>query len=124
VDDVEGNPYKSIFHLVFSPDSKHVAWNALRQGKWLVVVDGVEGRAYEVVFDGPVFSPDSKHVAFTAERGGKQLLVADGAEGNEYDRFVGNGPVYDSPTQFHALALRGGELFRVETEIVMSPAGR
>ena len=43
-----------------------------RGGKWLVVVDGVEGKKYDAVVAGSsVFSPDSKRVAYGAERGGK-----------------------------------------------------
>jgi hypothetical protein len=45
---------------LFSPDSRRIAYWARRGNKWLVVVDGLEGRQYDgflrgsnVVFDGP-----------------------------------------------------------------------
>jgi hypothetical protein len=48
------------------------------------------------------------------------LIVVDGVEGKEYDGYLkGTRPVFDSPSQLHTLALRGGEFLRVEVEIVM-----
>ena len=49
VDGVEGKEYDGIGQgsLVFSPDSKRVAYAAQRGGKQLVVVDGVEGKEYD-----------------------------------------------------------------------------
>ena len=62
---------------------------ARRGGKWLVVVDGVEGKEYDGIGKGTlVFSPDSKRVAYEAQRGGKWLVVVDGVEGKEYDGIV------------------------------------
>jgi len=124
VDGVEGKEYDSILKgtLVFSADSKRVAYVAERYDKDLVVVDGVEGKEYDLA-RAPVFSPDSKRVVYEATRGGKWLVVVDGVEGKEYDGFLkGREPVFDSPSQLHALALRGGEFLRVEVEIVMPSA--
>jgi WD40 repeat protein len=69
----------------FSPDSKRYAYIAQSGGKWMVVVDGAEGKAYDdiVYFSGygdTVFSPDSKHVSYMAVSGGKKSLVIDGRE--------------------------------------------
>ncbi len=70
----------------FSPDSRRVAYVAARGGKWLVVVDGVEGKEHDgIVAGSPVFSADSKRVAYAARRVAKQLVVVDGVEGKEYD---------------------------------------
>jgi hypothetical protein len=142
VDGVEGKEYGGIGResLVFSPDSRRVAYVARRGGKELVVVDGVEGNEYGGIQARPgfgptpgvlgvlegslVFSPDSRHVAYLARRGDKQFLVVDGVEGKEYEGFLsGSRLVFDSPTQLHALAFRGGEFFRVEMEIVSAGAG-
>lgn len=69
----------------FSPDSNRVLFEAARAGKQFVVVDGVEGPAYDrVCLIGP-FSPDSKRVAYTARRGEKELVVVDGVEGPEFN---------------------------------------
>jgi hypothetical protein len=140
VDGVEGQQYGDIVasSLVFSPDSRRVAYVAERGGgKQFVVVDGVEGNEYggglarpgfgptPGVLEGSlVFSPDSRRVAYLAQRGDKALVVVDGVEGKEYEGFLGGGGlVFDSPTQLHALAVSGGELFRVEIEIVTAGAG-
>jgi len=56
-DDIHGGP-------VFTPDSRHVVWVALRNEEWFAVVDGTETRGYDhfsyrhgdpsyVAFDGP-----------------------------------------------------------------------
>ena len=45
-----------------SPDSKHVACIAAVGDKWLVVVDGEEGKQYDGIGTVPIFSPDSKRV--------------------------------------------------------------
>jgi Tol biopolymer transport system component len=137
VDGVEGKEYGAIGResLVFSPDSRRVAYVAGRGGKQLVVVDGVEGDEYGAIQARPVwptpgvlggslvFSPDSRHVAYLANRGDKQLVVVDGVEGKEYQGFLmGSRLVFDSPTQLHALAVNGGDFFRVEIEIVSAGA--
>jgi len=73
--------------IVFSPDSKHVAYVAYRNG-YCVVVDGVEGKKYNYV-ECPRFSSDSNRVAYDAEQGEKWLVVVDGVEEKNYD-LVGN----------------------------------
>ena len=124
VDGVEGKEFDGIGKgtLVFSPDSQRVAYVASRGGMQLVVADGVEGKEYDGAAN-PVFSPDSKRVAYGAQRGGKRLVVVDGVEGKECDGFLsGSRLVFDSPSQLHTLAVRGGEFLRVEVEIVMPAA--
>jgi hypothetical protein len=126
VDGVEGKEYGGfeVGTLVFSPDSQRVAYAAGRRWMWRVVVDGVEGKEYDGIAEGTlVFSPDGKRVAYQAQRGGKWLVVVDGVEGKEFDGFLkGSRLVFDNPTQFHTLALRGDEFLRVEVEIVMPAA--
>lgn len=60
--ELQSEPYEdisSLSHHVFSPDSAHFAYTAKKDGEWLMVVDGVEGkqRFYEMVappvFDSP-----------------------------------------------------------------------
>jgi len=109
--------------LVVSPDSKHLAYVAVRGEKQFVVVDGEEGKEYDGIGAGTlIFSPDSKHLAYGAERGEKWLVVVDGKEGKEYDGFLrGSKLVFDSPKSFHTLEWRGIEFFRVEVEIETAP---
>jgi len=61
-----------------------MAYQAKRDRKWHIIVNGVEGKGYEYVY-APVFSPDSKRVAYAARVGDKWRLVLDGVEGKDYD---------------------------------------
>src|SRR5882724_679158 len=81
--------------LVLSPDQKHVAYVALRTGKWVAVIDGVQAKPYDRIV-GLRFSPDSKHTAYAARRGDNFLPVLDGREGKEYDD-LGEGSLTFSP---------------------------
>jgi hypothetical protein len=49
VDKVEGTQYDSVGFPVFSPDSQHVAYLATVGEKQLIVVDGLEGKPYDIV---------------------------------------------------------------------------
>jgi Tol biopolymer transport system component len=72
--------------LIFSPDSKLVAYAAGIGNKQFVIVDGKEGARYDGIMSGSlIFSPDSKHVAYAAEAGNKRFVIVDGKEGTRYD---------------------------------------
>lgn len=76
----EGKQYDSVLInpiIVFSPDSSKVAYvvttveffdggRNMRIGKSFVVVDGKEGKKYDIVGK-PVFSPDSRYLAYGAK---------------------------------------------------------
>src|SRR5438105_2168234 len=73
--------YTETGDLIFSPDSKHLAYSAQRDGKWCIVNDGTEGPLYDVVGKSmPIFSPDSKHLAYVAKRADQWMLILDGKE--------------------------------------------
>ncbi|MFA4016990.1 MAG: hypothetical protein RUDDFDWM_002102, partial [Candidatus Fervidibacterota bacterium] len=90
---------------------KRFAYKAMRGKKRLVVVDGEEGKEYDVVWD-LIFSPDSKRLAYVASRGNKLLVVVDGEEGKEYDEVWG---LIFSPDSKHLAyrARRGNKWFVV-----------
>lgn len=61
---VDGTPhesYEAVTEPIFSPDGKHIAYTAQKSDKWLVVVDGIEGKERfdgilkggGIVFDSP-----------------------------------------------------------------------
>jgi len=103
--------------LAVSPDSKRVAYDAQRGQKWLVVVDGVEGKEYDGI-GALLFSRGSKRVAYAAKRGQKWLVVVDGFEGKEYGVFLrGSRLVFDGPDSLHDLAHRNREFFLVEIQV-------
>ena len=67
-------------------------------------------------------SPDSRRVAFGARRASKWLVVLEGVEGTEYDGYLkGSRLIFDSPSQFHHLAGRGGEFLRLEVTSCLRP---
>ena len=81
-----GAEYDEVFfNMTFSPDSKRVAYQAQKGGKWLIVLDGQPGVEYDQIVD-MRFSPDSKRVAYgVVQQGKKWLAVVDGQPSPEYD---------------------------------------
>jgi hypothetical protein len=72
-----GKPYAGVGTIALSPDGSRCAYAALIDGKWRVVVDGVEGeRGFDAVWR-PAFSPDGKHVLYQALAGERWLLAVD-----------------------------------------------
>jgi len=65
--------------IVFSPDSKRMAFRISRGKDALVVTDGRQGRGYGNVGP-PAFSPDSQKVAYKALKNGKTVIVVDEKE--------------------------------------------
>lgn len=109
---------------VFSPDSKRLAYAARVGGKWSVVVDGKEGKEHDDIVVGSLaFSPDSQFVAYIAKVGNKEVVVANGTEGKYYDAILGISGfrsariVFDSPADFHYLAVNAGGVYLVEESL-------
>ncbi len=101
--------------IIFSPDSRDVAYVARKGPKYLVVRKGGEGKVYDHINIGaPTFSPDSKRLAYFATRGEKELCVADGVEGRALDSVDSFRPMF-SPDSKRLLyrASRGGKAFVV-----------
>lgn len=57
-----GKPYDDIGSIIFSPDSKRLAYGAFLEDRGFVVLDGEEGKAYDgiitsvggrIIFDSP-----------------------------------------------------------------------
>lgn len=104
VDGNEGRQYDGVNpdYIAFSPDSKHFAYEAHREGKAVIVTDRKEGKEYDYVLL-PMhrllasFSPNSRLLVYLAQRSRKPayfMVVKDldpkkeGAEereGKEYD---------------------------------------
>jgi len=99
VDGVEGKECPNVTLPIFSPDSKHVAYAACRDNKWLPVVDGVEGEQ-STPYASFVFSPDLARQAYilpASNEGG--CVVVDGVKGKTYKAFV---EIVFSPDGKHA----------------------
>lgn len=86
--------------IKFSPDGRRTAYVALKNAHHVVVVDGIEGPAFDrIAIGAPVFSPDSRRVAYFAERAGKSILVIDGVEGPAYDDMNQQFPEFTSDSK-------------------------
>jgi WD40 repeat protein len=116
--------------LVFSPDSKRFAFIASGGAgfaeSWLVI-DGSNGQGFaDLGFKKrfmnqfkniPVFSPDSRHAACYRMTLEGSSVVVDGTE-SKTDLVPLCPPVFDSPTKFHFIGLKGDkEVVLVEAEI-------
>ena len=71
--------------LIISADGRRVAYVARRGERYVVVVDGVEGKPYRLIkYVDVCFSSDSKRVAYAAWRDPMDVVVVDGVEGKPY----------------------------------------
>jgi hypothetical protein len=85
--------------LIFSPNSKHLAYQAFILGREFVVVDGEKGKDYRMAST-PVFGPDSEHIAFVASRTGSTFFVVfDGKESQECEEMPWQNIEFDGPTK-------------------------
>ena len=82
--------------LVFSPNGKHFAFVAKKDGKMVCVRDGVAGRAYEQIGrygtdsgQALSFSPDGLHLGYAARENGKWFVVLDDVAGPDFDSVDG-----------------------------------
>ncbi|MDD8020796.1 MAG: hypothetical protein PHU81_06395 [Acidobacteriota bacterium] len=114
--------YEEISSWVFSPDGKRMAYWAKRDGKNFIVVDDLEGQAYDYpsyLYQDkyqPVFSPDGRHLGYVALKGNQNLVVIDGKESRLYDEIL-TPLVFDGPVNYHFLAIDKNQVFRVEGKL-------
>jgi len=103
MDGVRGKEYNWLTHtFVFSPDGRHYAYPAFSNGKWFMVLDGVEGKMYDKV-DRPTFSPDSARFAYIAVTEGEKMVVLDGVEGKPYKKISDeDGPLFSPNSEYLA----------------------
>lgn len=111
---------------IFSPDSKHLAYRALRNMQWMVVRDGKEGPLFKEkyeelyenngadVIDDILFSPDSQHLAYRARRSGQWRVILDDKADKPYDWIADNDLHFSADSKRLAYrAKRGGKEFLV-----------
>ena len=84
--------------LMVSPDSRRLAYLAQHGDKWLVVVDGQEGKEYDGI-GALLFSPDGQRVAYGAQHGAKWLVVVEGQEGKKYDGISEGTPLFSGDSR-------------------------
>jgi WD40 repeat protein len=90
VDGSPGKSYKWVSTPVFGPDSKHIVYVAQNdEGKYIVVVDDTEGKAYDKILDRDEKGPNVPN--------------------KDPSKYV----VFDSDTEFHYLAIDGDTLYLI-----------
>jgi Tol biopolymer transport system component len=85
IDGKKGNVYDKIFDLIFSPDSKNIAYAVLKNNEMALVINGKETVFY-YRYGMPVFSPDSKRLAYTYQKKKQHHLIVDGKHKGKYDK--------------------------------------
>jgi len=101
-----------LYQIHFSADSRRVGYAARRGNSEFVVVDRVEGPAYDAIMTcGPLFSPDSKRVAYAARRGDRWHVVVDGVQGppHRYILGCGSGGIQFTPDSKHYAYVAEGD---------------
>ncbi|HED66796.1 MAG TPA: hypothetical protein ENJ09_14725 [Planctomycetes bacterium] len=106
---------------VFTQDSKRMAFLAGRSRKNFVVVDGIEGPAFDIIQRRSVaFTPDGKHVAYLAGTADKRYIVVDDVlVENDYTGFhSGSGVLCLDDRHIAVRAARGGTWILAELELL------
>ena len=86
---IRGPDFALIGDSTVSPDGQRLAYEAMKDRKWLVVAGGMTGRGYDRIVPGSLgFSKDSKHTAYEAKSGSKTLVVVDGVPGRKFDSIL------------------------------------
>ena len=102
----------------FGADGKQTVFAGQRNGKWVIVTNGVEGTPYEML---PIFTPaigPRGDVAYAAQKGDSLVLVGNGVETPPYKALLSTAPVlFHGPRSFHALIRDGKRIFRAEVDI-------
>lgn len=120
-----GNEYHAISPYVFSDDSNHYACSAMiKIMNITMLIDGKEFHQDQqcVIIGNPYFSPDSNYVAYHIQTGPEEwkLVVNGFVLDGTYSGFMKDTPIiFDSPNQFHTIALRspGPEFLLIEVKI-------
>jgi len=80
--------------IIFSFDSRQLAYVVEKDYKQFVVVNGKEEKRYDGITALPIFSPDCNRMAYVAEIENKQFIVCNGSEEKQYDGIVSGGPIF------------------------------
>ncbi len=84
----DGNPgavYDKIFDLIFSPDSEHLAYVAIKDRQMILIVDGKELATHDRVGI-PLFSSDSKRFTYAFQKKNKWYIVIDENQSPSYEQ--------------------------------------
>jgi len=117
--------------VTFSPDGRHLAYvlgdcgaqfiaGKTRQARRRVVLDGTEGKEYDVLSVSNLrFGPDGRHLAYAVAGAdkAKSFVVLDGLEGKPYDGLYTDSMHFSGPAEIAYVAREGRRLYRVVQRI-------
>ncbi len=96
--------------LLFSPDSRRIAYIARVGKSGVVYVDGkTDGIEIDHIVGGMLFSDDSKRLAYGGQRENKQFLVVDGKKGADYEAIGGSFDFSPDGKHIAHVAVQGGK---------------
>ncbi len=115
IDEEEGKPYDLIAQMAINDDGSRWAYTAKEVDKQVMVVNGEElsGALNMTMSPG-----DGRFIAHAREDGNRAVMLVNGVEVGKYDAFpAGTRWVFDGPDRFYAMAVKNGELVRLEVGI-------
>jgi Tol biopolymer transport system component len=117
--------------LVISPDGRHVAFVANKDGEQVCVLDGNPGQKFDEIgrqgtqfSDALAFSPDGQHLGFAARRNNNWLVVVDGVPGAKFDDVGGMEVTYHRKTTVNGFSRLTDDVFAGSSCPVFSPDGQ
>lgn len=131
----KSKPYNQVSGIGFSPDSQRLAFLGERDGKWHIVIEGMETPIKATIEYGRIlFSADSKRIAYVIAKDSMQHLVIDGKTSKPYEAING---VFISPDSKRVVLITtegvnkrvvvdgvAGESFLAIGDIRFSPDGK
>ena len=103
--------------ILFSPDSRRLAFGIRQRGAQAFVVDDETKTFYDALGnETAVFSWDSRRFAYCAERAGRRFVVVDDVEYGAYDGILGGVPVFSPDSRRFAFIGRRGRSSLVNCE--------
>lgn len=121
--------FEDVGAVAFSADSARLAFYARADGQWRLAVTDPQGSrgialgAETVLNDTLAFSPDGKHLVLGAMTGGRPHMVVDGKPAQSFYEAIwnvdGGRVVFDTPTSFSYIALRGGKVYLVREAVIL-----
>jgi len=120
VSGIPGPPAEKISTLLFSPDSRHIAYVAGTDGQSWINRDGKSGKAFSGIIEASLtFSSSSDHLAYVARDGKQYLMVLDGRIGPRCDQI--GPPVFSPDGRRLAYAARQGKRWLVVRDETPGP---
>jgi hypothetical protein len=94
-DGSQGSPYKECANLTYSRDGKHLAYVAIKNEKFTIVVNGKEGPFFDRTIS-PQFSPDGEFLVYRARQDGKRFVVVADVNGTIIRQHPGYERVFET----------------------------